>query len=63
MKERSMPEKIDKAKKYVSIWAVSADRLKRLSDETGTTMVELFHQALQLLEEHYHADEQAVDAR
>jgi hypothetical protein len=58
-----MSEKIDKATKHVAVWAVSADRLKRLSDETGTTMRELFHQALQLLEEHYHAHEQAVDAR
>jgi hypothetical protein len=60
MKERNMTEKIDKAKKYVSVWAVSADRLKRLSDETHMTMVELFHEALQLLEAQYHPHGQAA---
>jgi hypothetical protein len=55
-----MPKKIDKARKLVAVWAVSANRLKRLSDRTGTTMVELFHEALQVLEEHYHAQEQAT---
>jgi hypothetical protein len=55
-----MPEKIDKAKKHVAVWAVSADRLKRLSNATGTTMVELFHEALQVLEEHYYTQEQAA---
>ena len=55
-----MQEKIDKARKHVAVWAVSADRLKHLSDETGYTMVELFHQALKLLEDHIHEQERAA---
>ena len=47
-----MPEKIDKARKYIALWAEDADRLKRLSQATGKTQVALAHEALTALEHH-----------
>jgi predicted DNA-binding protein len=46
-----MNEKIDKARKMISVWAVDADRLKQLSEVTGYTQVELVHEAIRLVEE------------
>ena len=46
-----MNEKIDKARKMISVWAVDADRLKQLSEVTGYTQVELIHEAMRLMEE------------
>jgi predicted DNA-binding protein len=41
-----MPDKIDKARKYLALWAEDADRLKQLSQQTGRTQVELLHEAI-----------------
>jgi len=46
-----MQEKIDKARKMISAWAIDADRLKQLSEVTGSTQVELLHEAIRLVEE------------
>jgi hypothetical protein len=46
-----MLEKIDKARKLVSVWAITANQLRQLSDSTGKTQVELMHEAIQLLED------------
>jgi hypothetical protein len=45
-----MPDVIDKARKYIGIWTEDASRLKRLSQQTGRTQVELAHEALVELE-------------
>lgn len=46
-----MNKNIDKARKMISVWAVDADRLKQLSEVTGSTQVELVHEAIRLVEE------------
>ena len=42
-----MLQKLNKARKQVTLWSDDADQLKALSDATGQSQIELLHQALQ----------------
>jgi predicted DNA-binding protein len=55
-----MPEKMDKARKLVSAWAITANRLRQLSETTGKTQVELLHEAIQLLADKQRVQERAI---
>jgi hypothetical protein len=57
----ALMEKIDKARKLVSIWGQDAKRLKRLSHVTERTQVELLHEAIAALERVIKAEKASVD--
>jgi hypothetical protein len=57
-----MQEKIDKARKMISAWAVDVNRLRQLSEATGYTQVELLHEALNLIEQKLNDKEGVRDA-
>jgi predicted DNA-binding protein len=52
-------EKIDKARKAVSLWAEDVTRLQHLSARTGRTQVELLHQAIKELDKKLPREEEA----
>jgi predicted DNA-binding protein len=58
-----MPQKMDKARKMIALWAEDANRLKRLSDHTGRTQVELIHEAIVELERILNSEEETPHAR
>jgi hypothetical protein len=59
----ALMEKIDKARKLVSIWGQDAKRLKRLSHVTERTQVELLHEAIAALERRVEAEKAHADAK
>jgi hypothetical protein len=53
---------IEKARKYIGIWADDGKRLKQMSEQTGRTQVEIVHAALVAYERQLATEKEDKDA-